>query len=1093
MMHNENFPSYVVPSNKFYPPHVDPSQSMLRSALLSTKFPTQHHDKKAIIIEAQAGQGKTTLASQFLDVNELQYIWYQVGPEDSDPIQLISSLLINLRTNLPDFSSPKLENILSESVVGPLDIIRCANILLQDLDIFLQHDLYLVFDDLYLIEYGALTNKLLEYLLDNSPPTMHFILISRQPIEIKGKTIRNGTQISYLDTNDLALSSQEIETLYNTILKREISGYDATQIQRMTNGWIMGIILASHPISGSSKFWMNADSVPADSSSSGHMLDYFHDEIFAQIPENLHSIFLQLSFLHEMPTDLASKLSGIDNFGQILSKMARENFFVYHLDDTEQVFRLHHFFQEFLQKRAIKQFTESEINTIYSLEAKYYLDHNLTEKALTCYKKGNDFKTMETILKDKGMELIAKNRTLTILNLVKTIPEKELFQFNWLVLYSGLLRVDFEPQTTLPFWNAAREAFMRSGEEAGEIIALAYTIYFHFVISGNYIEGSDLLPRTEELFLKNKNYLPEPVLIMVARNLACGHCFFNGNMEKARHFIEIGTRLAQRQKIRNFIATTRFIQGYIELLSGNRAKYLREAEILFSLFTDPLVGESNKLTLRVINLCYLSMIGDNQNFQLQQQALQESIAATMIEQTVAAPYLYVWGSTSLLASGKNKEALELLERGLGVTSTATTDHMHSQLLQWQAFGLALSGYNDDAARKIAESTGLRANCGGAFYIAFHYIIGGAVYTRIKMFEQAGAALQRGLEIAQSIPSTYLTICALFNISYFKMQTETPEAAIDDLEAGLSLMKINGFDHFWTWEPKMMAELLSLAVHRDIEKSFAKTLAREHLHHNISDEGGPLPLLKFTLLDGFEISVGNNILFRAKDLTPFQRELLGLLITAKGQRIPQERIQLELWPENSPENARKSFDTLLTRLRKLMKPHLPLDVKKYLFLQKGILCLTNYDIDALRFIEAARTGLSHSKNSDWLQAHNSFQHALSLWKGTLPEDTFKSEQALSFNDMLAGLLVEMCTVWSQNLAENGILDRAISILEQVLEINYLDEELTSQLYRYLVVNGNLLRAKEILDRYRKALLKAEYTEREAAEFITGIVRSTKPRQ
>lgn len=1089
MMNNANFPSYVVPSNKFFPPHVDPSQSLLRETLLSTKLPERSLKKKAIILEAQAGQGKTTLVAQYLNINKLPYIWYQIGPEDSDPIQLISSLLTNLKSNLTGFNSPQLERILSEGIVGPLDLARCTDILLQDLDTYLDKDIYLVFDDLYLIEFGAMTNRLLEHLLDNSPPKLHFILISRHPLEIKGTTIRNGAQITYLNTDDLALSTREIETLYTDVLQKDISHSDASQIHRVTNGWIMGILLASHPISGHSKFWTDSASAPVSNSSAGHMLDYFQDEIFAQIPKNQHTFFLKLSLLHEIQADLAKELTGIDDFNRILSHMARENYFIYHLDDSEQVFRFHHFFQEFLQQRAKQQFSEKEIHDIYLLEANYYLKHDHTEKALTCFKNGNDFESMQQILKDKGMELIAKNRTLTILNLLQNIPKEVLFQYNWLVLYSGLLRVDFLPQTTLPFWQAARESFVESSEYVGELIALSQTIYFHFVISGNYIEGSKLLDRTECLFLQNKDSLPPPVLIMAARNLASGYCFFNADMEKARKYIELATRLANRYAIRNFIASTRFIQGYIELFSGNRARYLREAEVCFSLFNDPLVGESNRLTLRIINLCYLSMAGDHLNFKLQQQALQDSIESTVIDQTVAAPYLFVWGSCSLFSIGRTEQALELLERGLGVTSTATTEHMHSQLLQWKAFGLALTGRTNEAVEIIIESTSLRARSGGPFYVAYNHIIAGGIYTRAGLYDQAEKSLQKGLEITQSIPSTYLNICALLNLSHLKFESESPDAALKDLEAGLALMKINGYDHFWSWEPVMMTKLLSLAVHRDIEKSFAQTLARARLSHNFSDEGQPLPLLKFTLLNGFELTARNQVLFRAKDLTPFQRELLGLLITAKGQRIPQEKIQLELWPESSPENARKSFDTLLTRLRKLLAPHLPMEVKKYLYLQKGILCLINYDIDALLFIEAARTGLVHSKNSDWWQAHNSFQKALSLWNGTMPEDTFQSQQVLDFNDMLSNLLLEMCIAWSKNLIDSGRFEEAITILERALAINFLEEQLTSQLYNTLLKTGKILRARTSLERYRKALIKAEYSEKEAAEFVAAIVQAS----
>jgi LuxR family transcriptional regulator, maltose regulon positive regulatory protein len=1090
MKHDEGLTNYVVPSNKFYPPHIDQSQSLLRSSLLQTKLPDQKHNKKAIIVEAQAGQGKTTLVYQFLESNDNTFIWYQIGPEDSDPVLLLSSLLINLCSNLPEFASPKLANILNEGSVGALDLTRCTNILLQDLDNYLKEDIYLVFDDLHRIEFGALTNKLLEHLLDTSPPKLHFIFISRQPIEIKGTTIRNGSQISYLSTTDLALNSQDIEALYTTVLKKEISKQDAIKIQKVTNGWVMGIVLASHPISGRNRFWLDSstDALSAEPQT-GHMLDYFQDEIFAQIPTNLHNIFLKISFLQEIPTDLAVEISGFDNFGKTLSDMTKENYFIYNLDDRQQVFRFHHFFQEFLQQRAKERFSQTEISEIYNLEAHYYQKQDITEKVLTCYKNGGDFKAMDGILREKGMDLIARNKTFTILNLLQSIPDEILFKHRWLTLYTGLLRGDFVPQTTLPFLDSARTQFTEAQEEIGELIALSQTIYFHFVISGEYNKGTQLLPRTETLLEKNKATLPTPIIIMVARNLASGLCFFKGDMEKARQYIQMASTLASRHSSHNFIASTRFIQGYIELLSGNRAKFLREAEICFSLFNDPLVGESNRLTMRIMNLCYLSMTGNHQIFQVQQLALQKSIDQTIVDQTIAAPYLYVWASSNLFSLGRSDQALELLAKGLDITSSAKTDHMHSQLLQWKAFGLALRGYEKDADKKISEAARLREKVGGPFYVAFHKILAGTIYTRVKKFKKALICLEEGLAISKTIPSTYLTICGLFNLSYFKYVSESPEAALSDLEAGLSLMKINGYNHFWSWEPVMMTQLLSMAVKRDIEKGFAQSLAKDRLHLNFSDEGEPIALLKFKLMDSFELSVSGKVLLQSKDFTPFQRELLGLLITAKGQRIPQEKIQLELWPESSPENARKSFDTLLTRLRKLISPHLPIPIKNYLYLQKGILCLINYEIDALQFLEAARTGLSHCKNSDLLQAHHAFQTALSLWEGAMPEDTFRSDQVVTFNDILANLMVELGSTWSKNLADAGRLEEAINVLERILMMNYIEEELTILLYKFHCQNNNHLKAREILERYRKALLKAEYTEKEATSFIDEIIRTT----
>jgi ATP/maltotriose-dependent transcriptional regulator MalT/DNA-binding SARP family transcriptional activator len=1087
MTQEATFTPSVIPSNKFYAPHIDHSQALFRTSLLKEKFPDQRHNKKVIIIEAQAGQGKTTLAGQFLHAIDSPSLWYQVGPEDADPFVLLAALLQNLTTHLPGFTSPQLASILAEGSVGPLDIVRCANLLLRDLETFLTRDIYLVFDDLHLISFGTLAISLLEHLVDTSPPMMHFIFISRHPIEIKGKTIRNGSTIAYLNTADLALNKEDIENLFHTVLKKDISRQEAGEILRITNGWIMGIILASHPISGRSRFWQNpgAAAIPAVSPT-GHLLDYFKDEIFSRIPQFYHRAFLRLSFLQEMPGDLAQDISAIADFGRQLAKMAGENFFVYKLDDVSQVFRFHHFFQEFLQQRGREALNREEIADIHRREAHYYLARDLTEKALTCYRNAGDYQTMEHILKEQGMNLIAKNRTITILSLLQTIPEEILHNHDWLTLYAGLLRIDFAPQTTLPYFDRVRPRFEEKGEVIGELIALSQTIYYHFVISGRYIEGSQLLPRTEALLTKHMASLPMPIMVMACRNLASGYCFFNGELDKARHYIQMATSLATRHDIRNFIASTRFIQGYIELLSGNRAKYLREGEICFSLFNDPLVGESNRLTMRIMNLCHLSMIGDHQNFYTQQLALQASINHQVIDQTVAAPYLFVWGASNLFSLGRTDEALQLLDKGWGITSTAATDHMHSQILQWQAFGLALSGYAEGASQKIAESVRLRGNCGGLFYIAFNAIIAGAVHTRLKCWDEAGVSLEKGVSIAQRIPSIYLTISALFNLAFCKLSGQGEEAALDPLETGLSLMKKNGYNHFWTWEPQMMRQLLSLAVKRDIHKNFAQTLARKRLQVNFADSGEPIPLLNFTLLDHFEISIAGKILFRAKDLTYFQREILGLLLTAKGQRIPQEKIIVELWPESPPANARKSFDTLLTRLRQLLAPHLPTSVKDYLFIQKGILCLTNYQIDALQFLEAARAGMTHSKNGDWLQAFNAFRTALSLWKGGMPDDTFQSEQVLAFNDSLNELLVEVGMTLATSLAGSQRLEEAIAVVERILQRNYRDERLTGLLYQLHCRNNNPLKSREVLERYKKALLKAEYSEEETADYLEEIV-------
>ena len=107
---------HAIPSNKFYPPHIDETQSLLRKRLIEDVLPANGRQAKIVAIEAQAGQGKTTLAYQYITHHRLNHIWYQIGKEDADPVLLLTSLLHSLTNTLEGFSSPQLLDIINKGV-----------------------------------------------------------------------------------------------------------------------------------------------------------------------------------------------------------------------------------------------------------------------------------------------------------------------------------------------------------------------------------------------------------------------------------------------------------------------------------------------------------------------------------------------------------------------------------------------------------------------------------------------------------------------------------------------------------------------------------------------------------------------------------------------------------------------------------------------------------------------------------------------------------------------------------------------------------------------------------------------------------------
>lgn len=1076
-----------LPSNKFYPPHINESQSIIRSNLIDN-IATHRNNNKIIAIEAQAGQGKTTLAYQLVTHNKYKHIWYQIGKEDSDPVLLLTGLLHNLNQTFQDFTSPQLSEIIKNGEIGPLDLTHCVNILLNDINQFLHHDLYIVFDDLHLIEDAPLTNDLLGYIFDTSPPRLHFVLTSRHPFEIKSKTIRSKSGVTYLNTQDLALSAQEIETLFNDVFKKNISVTDVRKILDATNGWVMGIVLTAHPMAGGKT--LEDDFQPfipqVTSSSQKELLEYCQDEIFNQIPKTLHKPLLQLSFIDEIHVDLAEAITAIQDIEEILKDLTHENLFIYNLDVNFRVFRFHHLFQEFLQVRAEKLLDTSEIKQVYSESASFFLNHDMIDKALSCYLQGGDYEKMNELLHRYGLDILAQNRTLTILNMLQSIPEDTLLQYGWLTLFSGILGGDFQPQKTLPHLESARNTFNSQGEDIGELLALAQIIYYHFVVSGMYNTGAGLLPRTEELLLKHKEGLSKHVIIMVKRNLAAGFCFFSSDMSKARYYIEQARETAIEYKIRNFMASTVFIQAYIELLSGNRTQFRREVEYSHSLMNDQLVGMSNKLTLRVLHICSLSMYGDIANYYYQQQLIRNSIDEKVVKGTIAAPYFFVWGASCFISIGESEKALDLIERGVDVSTTAKSSHMRSQLLQWHAYLSVLHGNKKKAEELVTESINLRKQAGGPFYESFNRILAGAVYGRLKKKRLAKESFSIGLTLAKQVPSPYLQAACYLHNSYFSLTTYGEKTALEHLRSGLTIMQEHDYDHFWSWEPGFTLQLLTLAVKEDIQKDFAKALARKRLKVEINDDGTIIPLLHINVLDGFRLSISGSACINIEQLTPLQRELIGQLLIAKDKKISQEKIQVALWPESSSEKSRKKFDTLLGRLRNTFTEHLSLPVADYIVLNKGILSFENTTTDIENFFTYSELGYKHVRQNEYWQAGNHFYQALSLWNGTLPSDTFTNESIYDYEENLLRTFENTCLQWTDILIEAGRYSDAIPILEKLLRICRHSEHGIVSLCKIYSQLNQPRKARDVLNRYKNDLRNLDYQAEEIEQMINDII-------
>ena len=80
-------------------------------------------------------------------------------------------------------------------------------------------------------------------------------------------------------------------------------------------------------------------------------------------------------------------------------------------------------------------------------------------------------------------------------------------------------------------------------------------------------------------------------------------------------------------------------------------------------------------------------------------------------------------------------------------------------------------------------------------------------------------------------------------------------------------------------------------------------------------------------------------------------------------------------------------------------------------------------------------------------------------------------------------------WAVNLAETGCTEKAIKVLSFVLQHIKMEDRLITLLYRLYIRNGNMLKAKTLLKKYRSDLARLGYSDEQIDDLLFNIVSSS----
>ena len=299
--------------------------------------------KKAPVVCAPAGYGKTALLAEFAREIELPIFWYSFTPEDYDPVSFLRYSVHSVCSVFPKFGDaclPHLGNGLDTDWHTQFGLFITS----------LHSDIYgqavFVFDDLHWIQGRQELEEAVALLVQRAPANVHFVLGSRVwPSLPCLPKLAAGNELGWLDVQDLRFSTDETVELLTRLRGRPVSSQEGDEVNRGTGGWAAAIMLtATRPrLPGQPHL-----SGPVDE---GMLFNYLSEEVFDQLSSPLQSFLLQSSILREFTAPLCDKLLGVPGSQALIDQVKDRGLFLEERAGKGAAYAYHDLFRNYLAVR----------------------------------------------------------------------------------------------------------------------------------------------------------------------------------------------------------------------------------------------------------------------------------------------------------------------------------------------------------------------------------------------------------------------------------------------------------------------------------------------------------------------------------------------------------------------------------------------------------------------------------------------------------------------------------------------------------------------------------------------------------------------
>ena len=1028
-------------------------------------------DKKLVIVHAQAGQGKSTLAAAYAASLPIPTVWYTMDAGDIDPSLFLACLGQALQSALPDqFPKVPLPPRGRYGAGGPEpSIARWVERMFGTLT----RPCLIVFDDCHFTADSPAIRSILRNLFEGTPAAVRFMLLSRSRPELTIAKLRARRSVAELRGSDLKFSDQETQELFAGVFGMSLATAEAAAVNRTAEGWPAGLVLLHG-------FLMNVPGQDRLAALAGrrrmefrtHIFDYLAQEVFSHLPQGVQDFLLRTAVADYLNGPLMSALTGLPenatdgrpSVTALVRELSARNLFVSAIDADGSLIRYHALFREFLLKTLRERHTRAVVKKLYATAAGHARSAGDAVRAINLWLESGETDRAVREIESCCPDLIGRGHTRTIIRWIDALP-KTAADRPWFLFARAVACRYTDPRNSLMLSDRSLRGFRRDRSAPGQMLALSGIIESCFHVGGDFLRMGRSAAQANALLLqRRRGSTEERARLLLATGMAW---FFTGRLQQSAEALRQSLVLFRKQGNHFYQVTCAIYLIPCALYQGD-FRLARDTVRAGLEASDAIPEETGGRTALFLTRAMTALFEGN--FAEAEQSIEQcrKLADDHAFESIGFLSLDIGGWLKI-AQGDYAGAVLLLEECRRKGEEARHPFFSASASHLLAIAHLFQGRLGKATTESDRALALQKRTESPLFHGIYLIASGAILLKLDKIPQAERELTTALRLLGKCHAVQQEANAHLLLASIHLRRKQEPAARKHLAAGFSIGEERGFTYYALLRHDELVSLATAAVDRGIEPEYCKRLIAEQAAPQAS------PFIRIYCLGEFRV-LRHGVPIRDGEWKSRLAKTFVKFLAARGDgKLSRDEAAETLWPDADPGQKPLLLNSLLHRTRKVLEADRhPVRGDSCILLEGNLLSLNPRkvwtDIAEFAALHAAARKKWISGERDPGKTLALYDQAFSLYQGDcLPGDLYH-DWARSTHDHLKNLHIEMLKHAADLKDSPEDQDTASAYYEKMFALDQCDEKACRWLMARHIAAGQRSEAVRIYERCELALRK-----------------------